>query len=301
MDVQQEAKHPFSQFRSLRRLSLGLIALLNLGGCVTTQLRVNTNYLGGTVSSITQKQIIDNLETFADYPFTIPSEFVLGSGSASISNQFTPSTPSSLPAMFTGHVLKGLSLQDQNQTALGWAITPVTDYSDLQRLTALYKYALGQIGLDTFMELYNEAQAPVSNGVALMSPTRHVGGQEITQGDVSGGHVYFYLPQPPVPMLNATGTLTIPSIDDWTLPLPPSGFIATSRSAAYLKNPDSYEPMTGTSLFMLKSHGWEYMHNFTLWVLGATPNTEQGVSGPGGKQPKAAGSGVPPPPPPQSQ
>lgn len=275
----------------LRRVAVGCIVCTALCGCVATQLKVDTGYLGGTVEQITRAQIIENLRTFGGNPWAIPSQFILGSGSASVSNQFTPSTPGSNPIMFSGQVLRGISLQDQNQTALGWGVTPVTDFSDLRRLSALYRYALGEIGMKEFLREYDGAYVAVTP-TAFQVPPRHPDGTPPTSGELSAVRAYFYLPLPPASNDNPNTIANDADGLNWPDPLPSAGFISLEPKAGYVPLRDS---PANSPVYVEASNGEEYFHDFTLWVLGATPNSV-GSSG-GGKPAKGGGAAAPRAPP----
>ena len=287
--------------RPLRSSLLMLMALACLNGCVAYQLKGQTANLGETVETITAAQIVSNLHSVAVNPYAIPSQFVLGAGSASISNQFTPSTPGSGPISFSGKFITGLSLQDQNQIALGWGLAPVTDFSDLRRLSALYQYALGEIDITQFELEYARAYAPVSSATVEVRPMRDKCGHAAIAADVtSTSQVHLYLP---LPSFNKGGGLRKSPNDglDFDEPLPPSGFILKSCDAS---KDDVIEGDGGPGAFcMAKEHSQEYWHDFVLWVLGATPNTAQTATGGGGGGSKSksgeAGEVSPPRAPPQ--
>jgi len=189
--------------------------------------------------------------------------------------------------MFSGQVIKGLSLQDQNQTSLGWGVTPVTDYSDLRRLSALYKYALGKIGMKDFLREYDGAHVAVS-ATAVQSPPRHPDGTPITAGELSAVRAYFYLPLPPESGDNPNAIADDADGLAWPDPLPPAGFISLDPKTNFVP---LLNTAGGRTIYVVKDKGEQYFHYFVLWVLGATPNSI-GSSG-GAKPAKGSGAAAP--------
>jgi hypothetical protein len=260
-----------------------LLLSLNLAGCTATQLQWTTTNLGPSIADIEQREIRANLERFAEDKDAVPSQFVLGGGSATVSNQFQPSISS---VNLTGVAIKAFGLQDQNQISVGWSVAPVTDFGDLQRLRALYRYALGFITVGEFVTEYTTAPAPALSTDSPMIAPRTTTNQ-LNQSPTSPT---FHMPLPP------PGE-DLPDPATWDPPLPSiGGFISVNLQEGAAPFPGPAFP--GARILYVRSR--KELDNFTLWVIGATPSTTAGGGGGGGGGGKGGGArslSAPSPPP----
>jgi len=128
--------------------SIAISGLLLMTGCAEGYLQNRTANLAPSITEIEKAQIFDNLWILSDVRSGgdfIPSQFVLGSGSAGVTSQ--PTVGISPQGKLTNLWSTG-SLSWSGQESYSWSVTPVTSYSDLQRLRLLYEYALWKEGDD---------------------------------------------------------------------------------------------------------------------------------------------------------
>jgi len=190
----------------------------------------------------------------------VPAQFVLGSGQAQVSNQVQ--TPN-ITANLTGVMVKSLGFQDSNQLTQSWGINPVTDYADLKRLRALYKFAVTReepaqsYGVDDFTVDY--ASAPVNGGKQNSASPNPWEAANLTTNPLD-----YDLPLPPLPGQSAQWAYKMPSTK-WVYwdsqPRPPEAVPVGSYSnhTIYVRASD--------------------LEDFLIWVLGATANTNGGGGG----------------------
>ena len=135
----------------------GLVA----SGC-TAQLSSNTLDMQESYKALLTKQTLYNLGKAMDDSYFLPSQFLIGSGTAETTNSITPSIGVPLPASTVTNALAvGATTTATNTTAtalgnatLGvafsdawrysWGVTPRTDPDELRRLRALYLYGAGK-------------------------------------------------------------------------------------------------------------------------------------------------------------
>jgi hypothetical protein len=134
-------------------LSATIIVLL-LVGCAGPVLNEYTVYLGPTIGSIEERQVLQNLGRFVDNPWAIPGHVELANGQIQATNQaginlkypFSAArTSSSVTSAVTTVVTKGNEFDlnpAQTQDQESYNILPVTDPDDLRRLRAIYHYAI---------------------------------------------------------------------------------------------------------------------------------------------------------------
>ncbi|HZZ58384.1 MAG TPA: hypothetical protein VFE31_11185 [Opitutaceae bacterium] len=158
--------------------SLSLWALFFLSGC-QTYMENQAARLGPDVTDIEKIQIFDNLWVLSGLDQKqgdfIPSQFVLGAGSAANTAQPTIglNPMSKIPPNWL-HVWEIGSVSWDGQQSLSWSVTPVTNYSDLLRLRLLYEYAFCSALARTpdgrewikygFSYEYNRVAAPYGSG-----------------------------------------------------------------------------------------------------------------------------------------
>ena len=128
-----------------------------LSGCSLQQLSTNTEDVSITVFPLYSRQILDNLSTFIDEPYAVPSQSDIQTGTILTSNSITPSLTFPITSTFgrtltsaaaftkadarttngAGGTLSGSEGWQQN-----WNITPLTDANTLRNLRALYRFVI---------------------------------------------------------------------------------------------------------------------------------------------------------------
>jgi hypothetical protein len=220
----------------------------------------------------------------------IPNQFLLGGGQAQVSNQIQgPNIANNLTG---GPFFKSAGVQGQNQWTQSWSITPVTDFSDLQRLRALYAYtvALSAPGdsssvkaLQDFSDFYAgqivkgidpcTANAVIPKYFNDQTTTTDNKGQN--QSCVSQNQRKTLLPLP------------LPDQARFT-PLPDHKWVFWNDDKA---TPDAV--YVGEYSGHKLSVDQVALNKFLIWVIGATPNTAGGGAGSGGGGGKGAGKSGP--------
>jgi hypothetical protein len=140
------------------RWNFAMISILCVG-CASTQLNHNTLDLGSTVDHLLTAQILHNLSHYIDNPSAVPSQLVIGSGSAQTANTmsgsyFSPiskavTVATTVPPSGAATVVrtavdaaKTLTIGGNNVATQNWAFEPVNDADPLRRLHALYRFAV---------------------------------------------------------------------------------------------------------------------------------------------------------------
>jgi hypothetical protein len=131
----------------LRRLSAAAL-VASLGGCAGPILNQYTEYLGPTVGTLEERQILKNLGRFVDNQWAMPGHVELANGQIQATNQLGvnlkyPYTHTAAPSGVTlasGSEFDVNPAQTQDQES--YSLLPVTDSDDLRRLRAIYHYAV---------------------------------------------------------------------------------------------------------------------------------------------------------------
>jgi hypothetical protein len=218
----------------------------------------------------------------------VPDQVVLGGGQAQVSNQ--QQTPN-ITANLSGVVVKAISFQDQNQWTQTWSVTPVTDSADLERLRALYRYAISVEKVDSkgtplyslndFIDTYSAALVKTvdSSGrvPAILNVKADPGGQPRA---ITVDTLPLVLPGGPIPNQFPKWEFHS-SMDQWRYPLPVKKWLCWDRklSAEEAKLFKPVAHLYGGHTFYVVNQDFE---NVLMWVFGATPNTSGGSSKGGG-------------------
>lgn len=268
--------------------------VLTLAGCTSVQLESSTIALTPSINQLEKEQIYANLSLFIDSCANadcnaIPNQFVLGGGQAQVSNQIQAPNAT---ANFQGILLKTITLQNQNQWTQTWSITPVTDYSDLERLRALYRFAISlpdpancdSAGVNSFVQGYTQTQ------VKSIDPNTVQVSKLFTAAPIVAGVTVDQVPMP-LPSLDNMGNIILQS-DQWQHPL-------ACRKWVYW---DQEPPKAAKAIHVGRfGHHDLYivdgaLEEFIVWIAGATPNTSGGGGGKGGSQKPGGAPGLTLPP-----
>lgn len=135
-----------------------------LAGCSLQQLTANTADVSVTVLPLYSQQVLDNLSTFIDEPFAVPSQSDIQSGTILTSNTVTPNITVPISSTFARTVTSAVALTTaQTKTTAGaggtlsasqgwqqsWNVTPLTDANTLRNLQALYRFVVYSSDLRT--------------------------------------------------------------------------------------------------------------------------------------------------------
>jgi hypothetical protein len=276
------------------RSAILVIAFLLMGGCTSTNLVSNTAALGPSISDIERDQIYNNLSLFIDSCSqhgacnAVPNHFVLGGGQAQVSNQIqTPNVTANL----SGVVFRTLAFQNQYQWTQSWSITPVTDFSDLERLRDLYHFAIAlPAGNDSLIDPYpfaNFADDYIRSQVKSVDATNTIPSRVMLLPGPASATLSYQLPLPLPPDL----TDGVKQVDDknpkwmgntppsqWPHPLPDAKWVYwdVPQTPAGTKAVGKY----GKHTLYVKEDQLQY---FMIWIIGATPNSNAGSKGGGAK------------------
>ena len=121
-------------------MAILIVLELLLTGC-TSELRTNTRAIGATITDLQTAQIQDNITSFYNDYFSIPSQYEIGNGNSATNHLITAGASPFLA--FRAVAFTGLAVSDANQISQGWALSPVIGVTDLRRLQVLYQYAVG--------------------------------------------------------------------------------------------------------------------------------------------------------------
>jgi hypothetical protein len=266
-----------------------------MGGCTSVQLESSTSALGPSINNIERQQIYANLSLFIDScdnkgPCNaLPNQFVLGGGQAQVSNQVQ--FPN-ITANFQGLFVKSTGLQNQNQWTQAWAISPVTDFSDLERLRALYELAisLGISGdttlIETFVDHYTATQVKGvdPNTVAV---ARYVSTSAINNNGTQG----LTVDQIPIPLPDYDSSSKLISDSSmWHHPLPNKKWVYWDKQPAPVGTKTIHAGRFGNHDLFVDEGA---LQSFMVWIMGATANTNGGGGGKGGGSQKGAQGLVP--------
>jgi hypothetical protein len=122
-----------------RKQVLGLIlaGLVWSAGCAHTQLRMNTVGQSTTLTTLYERQVLNNLAMFASNPDALPFFAIPGSGATAVTDG---GTISAAPLNFASTLI-GLGGSRNMQNT--WALAPVTDPDKLMRMRCAYRQAIG--------------------------------------------------------------------------------------------------------------------------------------------------------------
>jgi hypothetical protein len=168
-------------------------ALVLLVGCASSQLNYNALDLAWSSDNLMTSQILSNLGKFQTFPYAIPSQVSIPSGSATTTYSLTPtfggpigpSVTTSLANSATAPLFNArthssvlpngtFGLNTGDQWSQNWTLTPMEDPDQLGRLRALYRFGAGasdQHGLACEYPLVQKAQG---TGTAQSSQTVNV-------------------------------------------------------------------------------------------------------------------------------
>lgn len=123
-----------------RNFVILLITLATIStGCSHTQLRYNHVNQAKSLTSIYEKQVLDNLAMFADNKEALPFFAVPSGGSATVNDAGALSA-----SPLNGPVHTALSLSSLSRNSGGqWTFLPVTDPDKLRRMRCAYRRAVG--------------------------------------------------------------------------------------------------------------------------------------------------------------
>jgi hypothetical protein len=270
----------------MRTLLVSLLIFLLTGCAVTTaQLKGATTELSASVLDLETHQILENISAFIDGCASpvdcdaIPSQFVLGNGQTQVSNQIQAPN---LTANFQGIALKSLAFQDQNQWTQTWSVVPVTDYGDLKRLRLLYQFAVlmgstSPLAYADFADQY--IKLPLAGAPTGYLPIN-------ATGTVTGQSSYSQLPMP-VPAISDAATVAHaqkwsgPDPSQWPVRLPNQKWIFWDVPGGQQSGTENVGRYGHHVLNVNKKD----LRAFTLWVMGATIDTNNTAKGSGGKAP----------------
>jgi len=170
--------------RRMRKCLLLFIAAGLLSGCTEAQLNRSTLKLTATIGALQRDQILDNLGEFLNHPIDqspLPSMVLLGSGTVQVTDSVTPTLrfPYNGRNLFTEEV----DLSGQDQWTENWALSPVIDPEDLERLQILFQWAAskGEVNADDLQKRFpvvylrnpdtGYAYASVAGGGTLQAPS----------------------------------------------------------------------------------------------------------------------------------
>lgn len=127
-------------------------ACMTVAGCASTQLNYNTVDLAGSIDSVYQRQILNNVGKLVEDRWAIPSYLEIASGTFQTSNSVTPSVtfPVSDTLARTGAGLltgstragAGATLAANDSWQQNWVVAPVTDAGTLRLIRAIYRYVI---------------------------------------------------------------------------------------------------------------------------------------------------------------
>jgi hypothetical protein len=107
-----------------------------LSGCAGIQVRQNAVGMVDNINQLRRQQVLRNLsEAITDHDF-VPSDIILGTGTATASVGATPSFKS--PGRFLMAPARELDISATDTWSSAWQMTPVTDSMDLRNLRNLY-------------------------------------------------------------------------------------------------------------------------------------------------------------------
>ena len=125
-----------------------------LCGCAGPFLNGYTDYLGPTIGTIEEKQVLQNLGNYLNNPWAIPGHVELANGQIQATNQlginlkypYSQVTGASTATnILTTSTTRGSEVDlnpAQTQDQESYNLLPVTDPDDLRRLRAIYHYAI---------------------------------------------------------------------------------------------------------------------------------------------------------------
>jgi hypothetical protein len=140
--------------RILRVAALGAA----LGGCASTQLNLNTLNLAGTIDKLLLSQVVYNLSNFHGNHGALPSQVGIAAGTTTTNLSLTPSlagipvdnssttartvAAAASSTVTTVRAAASITAGGTDTSTQTWTLDPYTDPGDLNRLRALYRYAV---------------------------------------------------------------------------------------------------------------------------------------------------------------
>jgi len=178
----------------MTRIAVSLsCAVLSMGlAACNLPTRVGTQNLSSHVTAIQTHQILENLVRFTEDPFSIPSQLQLRNGSQSTTSLVATGVAPSIS--FTGPLaIPGLSLSGSASGSSQWAVSPVTDVSDLAKLQLIYRLATTPMNNRDFLREYGRiVQAENAGGQVQADGREQIEPPELrlirgTVGDLPSG------------------------------------------------------------------------------------------------------------------
>lgn len=137
-------------------------ACLIVFGCASAQLNFNALDLAASSDDLITSQVLYNLGKFRSSPYAIPSQVTVPSGSATTTNNVTPTVGGPFSPSLTATVANSaaaplffsstktrltpngtVSASVGDQWSQNWALSPVEDPDELRRLRAIYRFGAG--------------------------------------------------------------------------------------------------------------------------------------------------------------
>ncbi len=184
----------------MRISPVALLCLLLLAGCASAQLNYNAMDLATSSSDLISTQILSNLAKFRRFPFAIPSQVSIPSGSVTTTNSVTPTFGSPLGLQATTSVantvaatLSGttthtalspngtFTLGASDQWSQNWSISPLQDPDQLRRLRAIYRFGAGLIDRAELACEYPLIQKAAGGGGSSQTVNVYVNGNKVKQ------------------------------------------------------------------------------------------------------------------------
>jgi hypothetical protein len=169
------------------------IASIALAGCASSQLNYNTLDLASSSNDLITSQVLSNLGKFRSFPYALPSQVSIPSGSASTTNTITPTISGPLgPSVTTTlansaaaplfnartntHLLPNATagVTAGDQWSQNWTLTPLEDPDQLRRLRALYRFGAGFINKNGLACDYPLVQKAGGGGASQSTQTVNV-------------------------------------------------------------------------------------------------------------------------------
>lgn len=121
---------------------LFLLMLVFASGCAHSQLQKQQNLQTGSISTLYEQQVLDNLAAFAANPGALPSFAIASSGGTTVAHSNTMNggltwTPFALMNGTAG-------LNGTRQINMNWTMTPVSDRARLELMKCIFQYATSQ-------------------------------------------------------------------------------------------------------------------------------------------------------------
>lgn len=117
-----------------------LASALYFTGCTHLQLQHNAVKQSNSLTTIYQKQVIDNLAMFVHDPYSVPSFAIPNAGQSIVIDGGSVTVGS---GAFTGRFWKFIGVGGSRQMQEAWTLAPVTDPDKLRLMRCAYQRAIG--------------------------------------------------------------------------------------------------------------------------------------------------------------